>query len=152
MSPAEISRADTPHSRPNVGLSPNAATSRTFRPEATRAQRKCDLGAQARPRRPNTHQTTTKDYTATLHEPRQQRLPIYWPRLTGPPSLMFVLCLCLFVCLFACLSVCLYVAVSTRDSLGHPPLNCFPWTPPSAIINVPLILNVVFATYAASKY
>ncbi len=106
-------------------------TSRTFRPKATRAQWKRDLGAQARPRWPNTHQTTSKDYTATLGfmNRASNDFPYILAYRARPRSLMFVLCLCLFVCLFVCLSVCLYVAVCTRDNLGHPPLNCLSAAP-----------------------
>jgi hypothetical protein len=118
----------------------NAATSRTFRPKATRAQRKRDLGAQVRPRRPNPHRTTAKSTQLPFMNRVSNDFPYTGP--PGPPSLVFVLC---FVCLFVCLSVCLYVIVYTRNSLGHPAASQLlfrsPWTPPSAILNVPLVLN-----------
>ena len=66
--------------------------------------------AEARPgrpaRRPNPHRTTAKDYSATLHEPRQQRLPIYWP--TGP-ALFSVCFVFVFVRVFVCMSVRMFV-------------------------------------------
>ncbi len=97
-------------------------------PEGHESPAEARPGRPMRPRRPNTHRTTAKDYTATLHEPRVSN-DFPYTGLPGPPSLVFVLCLCLFVCLFVCLSVCLYDVVCTRDSLGHPPLNCFSAAP-----------------------
>ena len=83
------------------------------------------------PRRDRGGQTPTRQLQRTTQLPFMNRASNDFPctGLPGPPSLMFVLCLCLFVCLFVCLSVFLHVAVCTRDSLGHPPLNCFSATP-----------------------
>ncbi len=79
-----------------------------------------------RPRGPNPHRTTAKDYTATPHEPRQQRLSICWP--TGP-ALFSVCFVFVFVRVFVCVSVRMFVrcrndarvrALATRLSTAFP--------------------------------